>query len=480
MQKSDLYRFIDENQAAFTKMSDEIWQFAEMRFEEFKSAELLIAFLKQEGFAVERNIGGMSTAFVATYGQGSPRIGFLGEFDALAGLSQKGATTTKECEIANGAGHGCGHNMLGVGALASAVAIKRFLQENPQAGTVQYFGCPGEEGGSGKAYMARAGAFEDLDVALTWHPFSNNGMMSVTTLANFQVYYRFHGRSAHAASAPHLGRSALDAVELMNVGVNYLREHIVSEARVHYAITNSGGSAPNVVQPEAEVLYLIRAPRLAQVQEIYERVCNIARGAALMTETKCEIVFDKACSNCIPNETIERMMYENLVAVGAPKFDAADLELAKAIRATLSANDIENDVKMGSDFTGGKYPEVLEEIRGKDISDIILPYVHSAGLLSGSTDVGDVSWNVPTAQLIVACQAFGTPGHSWQTVSQGITGMAHKGMLTAAKVMAATALDIFNNPQVVQTAKAELAKKLGGGKYVSPIPAEVQPKKFSG
>lgn len=479
MHKMNLFQYIDEHQDIFVKMSDRIWEFAEMRFEEFKSAELIMDFLKQEGFEVESNIGDMPTAFVGTFGNSGCNIGFLGEFDALASLSQKGGSTQKEAIVANGAGHGCGHNLLGVGALAAAVAVKRFLQENGLKGTVKYFGCPGEEGGSGKAYMARVGAFADLDVALTWHPFSNNGIMSVTTLANYQVYYRFHGRSAHAAAAPHLGRSALDAVELMNVGVNYMREHIISEARVHYAITNSGGSAPNVVQSEAEVLYLIRAPRLDQVKEIYERVCNIAKGAALMTGTECEIIFDKACSNCIPNETIERIIYDNLVSIGLPNFDAADIELSKAIRATLSVNDIENDVKMGRDFTASKYPELVEKLKTKEISDIILPYVPSAGLLSGSTDVGDVSWNVPTAQLMIACQAFGTPGHSWQTVAQGVTGIAHKGMITAAKVLAATAIDVIKNPEIIPIAKAELNNKLNGESYVCPIPRGIKPKKFS-
>lgn len=476
MHKLDLYQYLDENQNLFTEISDKIWEFAEMRFEEFQSAALLMGFLAQEGFRIETNIGDMPTAFSGTFGTDGPSIGFLGEFDALAGLSQRGNCAIQECIATSGSGHGCGHNLLGVGSLAAAVATKRFLQTNNLPGIVKYFGCPGEEGGSGKAYMTRAKAFDKLDAALTWHPFSNNGIMSVNTLANYQVYYKFHGRSAHAASAPHLGRSALDAVELMNIGVNYLREHIISEARVHYAVTNSGGSSPNIVQPEAEVLYLIRAPRLDQVGEIYERVCNIARGAALMTGTTCEIVFDKACSNYIPNTTIEKVMYENLIQIGAPAFDSADFEFSKAIRATLSSNDIENDINMARDFTAGRYPEIISQLRGKDISDIILPHVPAAGLLSGSTDVGDVSWNVPTAQAIIACQAFGTPGHSWQTVAQGVSGIAHKGMLTAAKVMSATAIDLFHNPQTLQIAKEELQAKLQGTTYVCPIPAEVQPK----
>jgi aminobenzoyl-glutamate utilization protein B len=265
----------------------------------------------------------------------------------------------------------------------------------------------------------------------------------------------------------------------MNVGVNYLREHIIPEARVHYAITNTGGSSPNVVQAEAEVLYLIRAPQLGQVQEIYERICNIAQGAALMTGTECEIVFDKACSNCIPNETLERLLYANFQDVGAPAFDDVDKRFSREIRSTLPATAIDNDLVMARGFMGGKGQEVLKELKEKELADIILPYVHSSTLLAGSTDVGDVSWIVPTAQVAVACQAFGTPGHSWQTVSQGVTGIAHKGMIVAAKVLARTAVDVLANPEFIKQAKAELHEKLGDAKYICPIPAGIQPKPFS-
>ena len=477
--KKFIDQWLDENQRTFIDISDKIWELAEMRFRETGSAKMIIDLLQKEGFAVESGIADIETAFVGSYGTGKPVIAFLGEYDALAGLSQVACSATKSPLVSGGTGHGCGHNMLGAGALAAAVAAKRAMEKQGLGGTIRFYGCPGEEGGSGKAFMARAGVFDDVDSAITWHPFGNNAVMSVAMLANFQIAYRFHGRSAHAAASPHLGRSALDAVELMNVGVNYLREHVIQEARMHYAITETGGKSPNVVQAEAEVLYLIRAPLLQQVSEIYERICNIARGAALMTETTLEIIFDKACSNVIPNNAIEEVMYANFLEVGTPKFDEADYKLAQAIRETLSPNDIASDLSMAKIFMGAnKGLDILEQLPQKPISETILPYSFSTALLPGSSDVGDVSWITPTAQIAVACQAFGTPAHSWQAVSQGKSGMAHKGLITAAKVMARTAVDLLANPEITDKAKTELNRTLGGIRYTSPMPPEVKHKPF--
>lgn len=478
MNKQKLDAYIDAGKEAFAQLSDQIWEYAEMRFQEYRSAALLANFLEQEGFQVQRGIANIPTAIMASYGTGTPVIAFLGEFDALAGLSQKAGTAVKEPRIQGESGHGCGHNLLGTGSLAAAVAVKWVMQETGQKGTIRFYGCPGEEGGSGKAFMAREGVFNDVDAALSWHPFGFNAVMSVETLANYQVYYRFHGRSAHAASAPHLGRSALDAVELMNIGVNYLREHILPEARVHYAVTNTGGSSPNVVQAEAEVLYLIRAPQLTQVEEIYRRICDIAKGAALMTGTEGEVIFDKACSNCIPNQTLEKIMYDNFLATGAPEFGEPEKQFCREIKSTLLPTDIENDLSMAARFMGGRPRDIMEKLKAQEVSDIILPYAHASSLLPGSTDVGDVSWIAPTAQIAVACQAFGTPGHSWQTVSQGATEVAHKGMVTAAKVLAKTAADLFADPGIVAAARRELREKLGNVAYTCPIPPDIQPKPF--
>lgn len=471
----DLERLIDEKKQRWTKASDQIWNYAETKFQETRSSEMLRSLLTQEGFAVETGVADLPTAFVASFGSGAPVIAFLGEYDALSGLSQQDGIAEKIPLIEGGNGHGCGHHLLGVGSLAAAVATKEILKENKLPGTVRYYGCPGEEGGSGKAFMARAGVFGDVDAALTWHPLAHNAIWSTRFLGNYQVAFRFHGKSSHAASAPHVGRSALDAVELMNIGVNYLREHVVPDARMHYAITNSGGASPNVVPSEAEVLYLLRAPELAQVQDIYERVCSIAHGAALMTGTTHEVIFQKACSNYIPNNALETIMYRHLQQVALPALPENEQELAQQLHQTMTQEDLQNDLHMAELLLGGQHRELLPGIRKQLVSDCVLPHVHAASLLPGSSDVGDVSWLVPTAQCSTACYVFGTPGHSWQMVAQGTSSLAHQGMLTAAKALARTALELFTQPELIQAAKAELLQTLDGRTYQCPIPPDVQP-----
>ncbi|GAA4847197.1 M20 family metallopeptidase [Paenibacillus vulneris] len=458
-----LAEIIEKKRDFFIQISDKIWEFAETRFEERQSAELLCQALEKGGFTVERGAAGIETAFIGSFGRGKPVVAILGEFDALSGLSQNRGVASHDPIQEGGNGHGCGHNLLGTGSLAAAVSLKQYMEENQLPGTVRYYGCPGEEGGSGKTFMAREGVFDDADFALCWHPAPLNGIMPGQSLANYQVYYKFKGRSSHAAASPHLGRSALDAVELMNVGVNYLREHIIQEARIHYAITNTGGTSPNVVQSQAEVLYLIRAPKTPQVEEIYQRVCNIARGAALMTGTEVEIVFDKACSNLIGNSVLEEAMHKQFSELGVPVFDEAEKELAKAIRTTLT----EEDTKMFKRIKG---------LDNKELADFLLPYTKTGlSFGTGSTDVGDVSWIVPTAQCVTACMAIGTPFHTWQLVAQGGTSIGHKGMLHAGKVMAATALEVMQNPELLEAAKAELNRHLEDEPYVCPIPADVKP-----
>src|SRR6266536_1680431 len=331
---------------AYTSISDQVWEFAELRFREVKAAAAQVAALEAEGFTVTSDIAGMPTAFVAEAGGGGPIIGFLGEFDALAGLSQEAGVAEPRAINAGAPGQGCGHNLLGAGSMLAAVLVKEYLEEYGLSGTVRYYGCPGEEGGSGKTYMARDGIFDDLDVAFCWHGAAFNGVMSVRMLANIQVFFRFKGVAAHAAGSPHLGRSALDAVELTNVGVNYLREHMPTDCRVHYAITNSGGVSPNVVQANAEVLYLIRAPRVTQAQNLYERVCNVARGAAMMTDTELTIEIDKACSDTLPNTALETVLYENLKLLGAVPFDERDRAFAEEIRKSLTPEHIRSCFEM--------------------------------------------------------------------------------------------------------------------------------------
>lgn len=457
-----IHRSIDDRQHKWTTISDQIWEYAETRFEEKQSAELLCLALENEGFHMERGSGGIETAFIASYGSGQPVIALLGEYDALSGLSQQSGSPTEQAVVTGGNGHGCGHNLLGTGALAAAVAVKDYMEQHGLSGTVRYYGCPAEEGGSGKTFMAREGLFDDVDSAVTWHPMDYHSVMSVHTLANFQIYYKFKGKSAHAAASPHLGRSALDAVELMNIGVNYLREHIIQEARIHYAVTHTGGLSPNVVQANAEVLYLIRAPHVREAADIMERVHDIAKGAALMTGTEVEIVFDKACSNIIPNTTLEQVVYDQFAQFPIPEHTSEELALATAVQNTLTTQE-----KKGS-------PHLPATLQGKVLADHVNPYLHGL-MLYGSTDVSDVSWITPTVQCTTACFAIGTMPHSWQWVTLGATSIAHKGMLYASKIMAATAIEIMQNPQLRQSAQAELKERLQGEAYVCPIPADVVP-----
>ncbi|KOS60079.1 amidohydrolase [Lysinibacillus agricola] len=451
-------------------LSDAIWAVPELHFQEKKSVQYMKAALEKEGFATELGIAGLDTALVGTYGSGKPVIAFLGEYDALPGLSQKGGATQCEPLEDSGNGHGCGHNLLGTGAFAAAVAVKDYLEQNNQSATIRFYGCPAEENGSGKAYMAKAGIFDDADIAISWHPGTFSTVMTCNSLANYAVTFKFTGKSAHAAAAPHLGRSALDAVELMNVGVNYLREHVVPEARVHYAVTNSGGTSPNVVQPYAEVTYLVRAPKKQQVQEIYKRVENIAKGATLMTETSLEIDFEGSASNLIPNKTLYNIMNKQLLEIGMPNYTIEDEQHAQTIFNTFSPE------VQATALLGLKKDDVVQ-LKDKVIANHI-PSVLPEFIMGGSTDVGDVSWNVPTVQCTTVCMALGTPLHTWQVVSQGVMPIAHKGMLQAAKVMACTAVDLIDNPALIEEAKKEWKERLDGETYVSLIPEGTKPPKL--
>lgn len=467
MDKEKVLQFIDDHENVFTDLSDQVWDYAEIAFREHDSMEAICSVLETYGFKVEKGLADMPTAFSATYGSGKPVIGILGEYDALSALSQKSDSLVREELVENAPGHGCGHNMLGAGSLAAAVAISQYLKENKGSGTVVYFGCPAEEGGSGKAFMARAGLFDDIDAALTWHPSSTNGVLGFSMLANYQVDYSFKGIASHAAAAPHLGRSALDAVELMNVGCNYLREHVIQEARLHYAVLDTGGTAPNVVQPHAKVTYLIRAPQNHQVQEIFERINKIAQGAALMTETELTIDFSKACSNIVNNRVLEKQMDANLQAIPTPVYTEEELAYAKKINDTV---EVKGD--MFSAIAGREYANA---VANQEIVSIKLPYMPLKYSAPASSDVGDVSWNAPTAQLFAACYSKFTPEHSWQLVSQGKSSVAHKGLIYAAKVMAATAIDLYEDAELVEAAKKDLQDQLGGMKYVPAIPDEVKP-----
>ncbi|APO78057.1 aminobenzoyl-glutamate utilization protein B (plasmid) [Rhizobium etli 8C-3] len=457
----------------FTALSDRIWDFAELKFDEHQSSDLLIQTLRQHGFLVKQGIAGMKTAFIGEFGSGKPVIAFLGEYDALAGLSQVAGVDSPQAIKSGGTGHGCGHNLLGCGSLLAAVSLARHLATHKLPGTVRYYGCPGEEGGSGKTFMVRAGAFADVEAALTWHPAPFNGVRSTNNLAVVETFYRFRGVAAHAANSAHLGRSALDAVELMNVGVNFLREHMPQDCRVHYAITDAGGRAANVVQAKAEVLYLIRAPEMAQALRLAQRVEMVAKGAAMMTETEVEAVFDAASTSLLPNLTLETAIHGNLVALGPVPFDEKDLYFARQIQETFSEEAIKSSIRLyqikEDVFLDGKIDGSTPLHLG------LRAFEGQSHFRAGSTDVGDVSRVTPTAQCWAPAWAIGTSPHTWQVVAQGRSPGAHKAMVHAAKVLAATGLDLFTSAELLAQAKVEWSEKMDGQPYVCPIPETVQP-----
>lgn len=465
---------IDAMAPRFIALSDQIWDFAELKFDEYRSSALLIDMLEQNGFSVRRNVADMETAFIGEFGSGKPVIAFLGEFDALAGMSQAAGIDAPRALLPDGTGHGCGHNLLGVGSLLAAMSLAKHVKAEGLPGTVRYYGCPGEEGGSGKTFMVRAGAFDDVDAALTWHPAPFNGVRSTNNLAVLESYYRFKGVAAHAANSAHLGRSALDAVELMNVGVNFLREHMPQDCRIHYAITDAGGRAANVVQAKAEVLYLIRAPEMAQALALAERVGKVARGAALMTETDVETIFDTASTNLLPNLTLENAVHENMVALGPVPFDADDIAFAKKIQATFTDEAIKSSIRLYQ-IKGDVFSN--ERIDGSTALHLGLrAFEGQSHFRAGSTDVGDVSRVTPTAQCWAPTWAIGTNPHTWQVVAQGCSPAAHKAMVHAAKALAATGLDLVTSERLRSAVSAEWREKMEGQTYISPIPTDVKPR----
>ena len=474
MSKQTALDLLDRKAEFFYSVGDSIWDHPETDYTEEQSSAILMRALEQEGFTVRSGLDGIPTAFSGTYGSSAPVIGILGEFDALPGLSQKAGIARPEPLTEGGNGHGCGHNLLGTGSLAAAVAVKEYLKESGRPGTVIYFGCPAEEGGSAKAFLAKDGVFDQVDVALSWHPNQFNGVWAFSSLANVRVHYAFQGISAHAASSPHLGRSALDALELMNMGVQFLREHIIPEARVHYAITNTGGDAPNVVQAEAESVYLIRAPKNSQVKEICERINQIARGAAMMTGTQVAIHLEKGCSNILVNHTLEEILYRNMKDIGTPQYTQEEYDFAREIQDTIQGR-----VKLADQLEksfGEKGRQLGAEYDKYSINRFILPYAPSSKSISGSSDVGDVSWVCPTSQIVAATCAGGTAEHSWQMVAQGKSSVAHKGLLYAGKVLAAAAIDLLEDPELVNAAKAEFRERVGGeGGYQPLLPPDAKP-----
>ena len=466
---------VEAHAQRYTAASDAIWEHPEVNFHEDSSADILRSLLLQNGFSITDRLGGMPNAFRAEYGSGRPVIAFLGEFDALSAMSQKAGCAVREALTPGAPGHGCGHNLLGVGSLAAAVAVKEAITAGRLSGTVVYFGCPAEETGSAKTFLARDGFFAGLDAILSWHPWDYNGIWPGGSLANVKMIFRFRGQSAHAAGSPELGRSALDALELMNVGVQFLREHVPEDTRIHYAITDAGGLSPNVVQARAEAVYLVRSQRLADLEGIKQRVIDCARGAAIMTGTTMEMEFVKGCSNILPNTAMEEVLVSSMQRIGAPGYTQEELALARSLHEALESP--ERTLAKLSRLCASEARERVMAHQGEPIYGFIAPHTPTdAPIVTISTDVGDASWCAPTSQLSAAAWAADTPAHSWQAVAIGKSSIAHKAMLFAAKSLALSAARLMSEPETLARAQREFVARTKDHPYVCPIPADVRPK----
>lgn len=438
-QKGALSEYINQHDEKFWSAAFQIWNWAEPGYQEKHSSKLLADMLEDAGMKVERGVAEIPTAFTATFGEGKPVIGILGEYDALPGLSQN-AVPYRDPNPKLTYGHGCGHHVFGVASAAATLAIVDQIKAGNIKGTVRFYGCPAEEGGSAKVFMVQAGLFKDCDVVLHWHPSSQNSAGDRSSLARMAVKFRFHGKSAHAAGAPEQGRSAVDAVELTNHAAQLLREHTPDFTRIHHVIT-AGGNAPNVVPDFGEVYYYIRHPKGSVVKPLYDRLVLCAKGGALATETKLEIDFQGGIREILPNNALAQVTMKNLKELNDLKYTDEEMKFALKLQSELPK------------------PEPIAEI--SEVKD------RSGTVGKGSTDVGDVSWVVPTTGFTTVCMVPGTPGHSWQAVACGGTTIAKKGMLLAARVLAATAWDLYHSPETIATAKKEHERRLGEEKYQS-------------
>lgn len=438
---------VDRRADELKAVNKAIWEFAEIGLQEKKSSALLVEKLKEAGFKVKTGISGMPTAFVASYGSGKPVIGILAEYDALPGMSQKVAPQREPVEPgANG--HACGHSGLGSGALGATLAVKAAMEKHEIKGTIRLYGTPAEETVIGKVYMTLDGQFDDLDVCLHWHPSDKNGAWAASSKALVSAKFTFHGTPAHASVSPESGRSALDAVELMNIGANYMREHVKEDARLHYVVVDGGG-APNVVPPQATVWYFCRADSHRDVEYNFRWLQDIAAGAAKMTRTKLTLQIDTDCHEIIPNDPLAEVITRNLERIGAPTFTEEEKLFARRLQEPL-IEQFNSQFEMAID----------EQIHRKK----------DAKPSKGSTDVGDISWRVPTGGLRTACMAHRSPGHSWQNVACIGSSIGEKGILYAAKTLAASALDLMEDPRLIAAARADFDQRMKDKKYFSFIP----------
>ena len=463
--KHVIWDFVSKNQKRFQELSNKVWSTPETCYSEQNSMSAHVDELIYHGFSVTKGIANIPTAVVGEYGTDGPIIAFLGEYDALAGLSQKADVFHQDPVKKGENGHGCGHNLLGSASMQAAVALREWLKDSNLPGVVRYYGCPAEEGGAAKTFMVRDKIFEDVDAAITWHPGCLPGIVKGSSLANCRVDFTFEGRASHAAVSPHLGRSALDAIELMNVGVNYMREHMPDKARIHYALIDGGGISPNVVQAKAKVRYVVRDETTPKMMELLERVKEIAKGAALMTQTKVKTKILAGVSNLVYNETLGNIMQGNLDQLGAPEFSKEEHLYAKKYQDTLTRKDIESAYShAGIDLVEGQV--LAETVVAGDVKPVDM---------GGSTDVADVSWVVPTVSLWGANYAIGTPFHSWQMTAQGKSSIAIKGMTHAAMVMAATGYDLISNKTILDDAWSEHNKTIEKEGYMLPISLSASP-----
>jgi len=461
MLKDKAWKWIDEHKEEFIEVADKVWQYAELGLVETKSSKLIAEKLREHGFKVKHGVSGMPTAIVAEWGTGKPVIGFQGEYDALPGISNK--IKPEQDPLVKGApGHGCGHNVHGATALTCVIGLRYLMEEEGLPGTIKFFGTPAEENYAGKVWMARDGYYDGLDACLSHHPSSMNtaGLKSSTAVNGVKFIYR--GKTAHAAGNPEMGRSALDAIELMNIGVNYLREHVISDARIHYVIEEGGGQ-PNVVPDYARSWYYIRAPERTQLDPIYERIVKIAKGAALMTETELEIQFIDALYNIIPNKVISELVVKNMREIGAPVWSKEELEFAETIASNFS-----KEAKMDMLYRD-KIPDA-EKYRDVDLMTDILDPLGDGETSPGSSDVGDISWITPTVEFGTVCKVLGSPGHSWAFVACAGSTIGHKSLVFAAKTMAGAALDLLTDEELRQKAKEEHLERLKGRTYKTPLP----------
>jgi len=464
--KQKASKWIADNERRIIEVSDKIWEFAELGLQEFKSSSLLAEELRKGGFKVEMGVGAMPTAFIATYGEGGPVIGVMGEYDALPGLSQK-AVPWKEPLVEGGPGHGCGHNIHGTSGMAGAMAAKVAMEASGIRGTLKFFGTPAEESGSGKVFMVRDGVFNGVEAVLSHHPGSMNTGGLGSSLANNSVKFHFYGVSSHAAGSPEQGRSAMDAIELMNIGVNYLREHVIQEARIHYVV-ESGGDQPNVVPAYARSWYLIRAPERDQVDELYSRILEIAKGADIMTGTTHKVEFVKGVYNELPNRVLNDLVISNMREVGAPKYTEEELKFAKEIAKTITPESKRTALRKS------KRPG-WEKLMDVDLDQTIPDAWNEGEVQPGSTDVSDVSWKAPTMEFSTTTYVLGTPGHSWQNVAQSGMGIGHKSLIFAAKTISASVIDLMAKTDLPKKAHDEFKQRMAGRVYKPPIPPDLKP-----